>query len=43
MRNWNDGVPAAQRIWDVVYEREWKLDYFGVGGAGELIGNGEAQ
>ena len=35
---WDDRVPVAQRVWNVVYEREWKLDYFGIGCAGELIG-----
>jgi hypothetical protein len=35
---WDERVPAAQRVWNVVYEREWKLDYFGIGCAGELLG-----
>lgn len=40
---WDDQTPAAERVWNVVHEPQWKLPYFGISTAGELIGCGRPE
>ena len=35
---WEDATPAIERLWNVVYEREWNIYYFGISSAAELLG-----